>query len=160
MSRADEAPAGAGSTRRHFDELAAAPLPAVADPLEGLVAESPPEHTLVGHGLVWTLYTSAAVTIATFAYRELTWDGWDAGRPAFWVLAFILVLELWLGRAIQKFSLNGFYVAVLVLAFTIFGGVTAVLDSATALESLVACGGIVLGGTWLKYLLDRRGDFT
>jgi asparagine N-glycosylation enzyme membrane subunit Stt3 len=157
MSDTDEAPAAA---RWQFDALTAAPLPAVADPLDGLVAESPPEHTLVGHGLVWTLYASAAVTIATLGYRTLAWDGWDVGGTLFWILALILVLELWLGRAIQKFSANGFRVAVVVLAFTTFGGVTTLLDSATLLESLVGGGGIVLSGTWLKYLLDRRDDFT
>lgn len=159
MSRAAEAPA-ADSARRQLEALSAPPLPAVADPLDGLVAESPPEHTLVGHGLVWTLYASAAVSIATLGYRALTWDSWDAGSPLFWILALILVLELWLGRAIQKFSLDGFHVAMLVLGCMIFGGVTAVLDSATLLETLVGGGGIVLAGTWLKYLLDRRDDFT
>ena len=160
MSHADEAPAAAGSARWQFDTPAPAPLPAVADPLDGLVAERLPEHGLLGHGLVWTLYTSAAVTIGTFAYRELAWESWNAGSPLFWVLACILGLELWLGRAIQKFSVSGFYVAMVVLAFMIFGGVTTVVDSATLLESLVGVGAVVLGSTWMKYLRLRRSDFT
>jgi hypothetical protein len=160
MSSPDEAPAAADSARWQFDTLAAAPLPAVADPLDGLVAERPPEHGLLGHGLVWTLYASAAVTIGTFAYRELTWENWDAGSPLFWVLALILVLELWLARAIQKFSVSGFYVGMVVLAFMIFGGVNTVLDSATPLESGVGAGAVVLGSTWMKYLRERRSDFT
>ncbi len=160
MSHAADAPAAEHSARGHFDSLAASPLPAVADPLDGLVAESPPEHTLVGHGLVWTLYASAAVISGTLAYRTLTWENWDAGNPLFWILAAILVLELWLGRAIQKFSVSGFYVAMVVLGCMIFGGVTAVLDSATLPETLAGGGGIVLASTWMKYLRERRSDFT
>lgn len=159
MSHAADASAAEHSARWHFDSLDAPPLPTVADPLDGLVAESPPEHTLVGHGLVWTLYASAAVTGATFTYRVLTWDNWDSGSPL-WILALVLVLELQLARGIQKFSLGGFHVAVLILGSMIFGGVTAMLDSATLLETLVGGGGIVLAGTWLKYLLKRRDDFT
>ena len=160
MFRSDEVPAARDPTRWRFDSLEAAPLPAVADPLEGLVAERPPEHTLVGHGLVWTFYASAAATVATFVYRALAWEGWDAGNPVFWVLPVVLLLELWAGRGIQTFNRSGWGVGVFVIALMILGGVTTVLDSGTLLESLAGSGAVVLGGTWMKYLLDRRSDFS
>lgn len=160
MSHAHEPPAAERSVHRELDALAAPPLPVAANPLDSLVAESPPEHSLMGQGLVWAFYASAAVTVATFGYRTLAWENWDAGNPVFWVLLVILLLELWVARGIQTFSRSGWGLGLLVIAIVIFGGMTTALDSETLLQSLVGCGAVVLGGTWIKYLLDRRSDFT
>lgn len=141
--------------------IAAPPLPAAADPLDGVLGENPPEHTWVGMAFVWIMYAAGAGGV--ISALELARDDPDAGSHIAVLLPMFLFMPvaiLWAARAIEKFRLHGFGFAMLVLVPTILGAVAKLLEADSLLDAALAGGLIALSGTWIRYFLMRFSDFS
>jgi hypothetical protein len=118
--------------------IAALPLPAAADPLDGVLGENPPEHTWVGMAYVWMMYAVGAGGV--ISALELARDDPDAGSRIAVLLPMFLFMPvaiLWLARAIEKFRLHGFGFAMFVLVPTILGAVAKLLEADSLVDSLL-----------------------
>jgi hypothetical protein len=141
--------------------IAALPLPAAADPLDGVLGENPPEHTWVGMAYVWMMYAVGAGGV--ISALELARDDPDAGSRIAVLLPMFLFMPvaiLWLARAIEKFRLHGFGFAMFVLVPTILGAVAKLLEADSLVDAALAGGLIALSGTWIRYFLMRFSDFS
>lgn len=155
------------------DELTAPPVvrdEAEDEPREDeMLAASPPEHTWLGKGLVWTLYTSVVIAIVRFCFMMADPDtlmfGEDStlGRRMGAILPialFMIGLQLWTARAIRDFRLTGLGPAMLLLAMLAFSAGWVVLHSGSLLYVSLAAVLVAFCAAWAAYLLARFRDFS
>jgi|GEM_PF-4858844 len=136
----------------------AEPAPEAADEMVG---ESPPEHTWLGKGLVWTLYAIAATAIV-WALRLAAADEKTPISTELILLPMFLFLPavyIWLARAIEKFRLVGFGVGLIMLAGMLMSGWQLLTSADTLPGGILAGGLVILCVAWIGYLCARFSDF-
>src|SRR5687768_14397955 len=77
---------------------------------DGMLGESPPEHSWLGKGLVWTLYAIAATAIVWVLRLAATDETTPVSTKIILLPMFLFLpaVYIWLARAIEKFRLLGF----------------------------------------------------
>lgn len=136
----------------------AEPAPTLPDEMVG---ESPPEHTWLGKGLVWTMYAVAA-SLIVWALRLIATDETSSVSAKIVLLPmflFIAAVYIWAAWSIGKFRLVGLGVGLLVLAGMLLSGGRLLLDADTLLGGVLSGGLLVLSVAWIGYLCARFGDF-